>query len=38
MHPSVVHPPEEGEVLLLDVHEGVCVHHASSRSMVGKVF
>jgi hypothetical protein len=31
-------PVEEGNALLLDIHEGVCGHHASSRSMVGKVF
>jgi hypothetical protein len=31
-----VHPPKEGKALLLDVHEGVCEHHASSRSMVRK--
>jgi hypothetical protein len=31
-------PHEEGNVLLLDVHEGVCGHHASSRSMLGKAF
>jgi hypothetical protein len=31
-------PLEEGKALLLDVHEGVCGHHASSRSMVKKAF
>jgi hypothetical protein len=31
-------PTEESKALLLDVHEGVCGHHASSRSMVGKAF
>jgi hypothetical protein len=31
-------PLEEGKVLLLDVHEGICEHHTSSRSMVGKAF
>jgi hypothetical protein len=31
-------PIEEGKALLLDIHEGICGHHASSRSMVGKVF
>jgi hypothetical protein len=31
-------PHEEGKVLLLNVHDGVCGHHASSRSMVGKAF
>jgi hypothetical protein len=31
-------PPKEGKVLLLDIHEGICGHHASSRSMNGKAF
>jgi hypothetical protein len=31
-------PAEEGKELLLDTHEGVCGHHASTRSMVGKAF
>jgi hypothetical protein len=31
-------PPEEGKALLLDVHEGICMHHSSSRSMVGKAY
>jgi hypothetical protein len=31
-------PIEEGEALLFDIQEGVCGHHASSRSMVGKAF
>jgi hypothetical protein len=31
-------PIEEGKALLLDIHEGVCGHHASSGSMVGKAF
>jgi hypothetical protein len=31
-------PPEEGRALLLDVHKGVCGHHASLRSMIRKVF
>ncbi|KAM0924514.1 hypothetical protein ACQ4PT_004846 [Festuca glaucescens] len=30
--------PEEGRVLLKDVHEGVCGHHASSRAIAAKVF
>jgi hypothetical protein len=30
--------PEEGKALLLDIHEGIYGHHASSRSMVGKAF
>jgi hypothetical protein len=31
-------PLEESKALLLDVHECVCGHHASLRSMVGKAF
>jgi hypothetical protein len=31
-------PLEEGKVLLLDIHEGICGHHASSRSKVRKAF
>jgi hypothetical protein len=31
-------PVEEGMALLLDIHEGVCGHHASSRSIIGKAF
>jgi hypothetical protein len=31
-------PTEEGKALLLDIHEGICGHHASSRSMVRKIF
>jgi hypothetical protein len=31
-------PAEEGKELLLDTHVGVCGHHASTRSMVGKAF
>jgi hypothetical protein len=31
-------PVEEGKVLLLDIHDEICGHHASSRSMVGKAF
>jgi hypothetical protein len=31
-------PVKEGKALLLDIHKGVYGHHASSRSMVGKVF
>jgi hypothetical protein len=37
-HPSAVHPLEEGKALLLDIHEGIYGHHASSRSMVRKAF
>jgi hypothetical protein len=31
-------PVEEGKALLLDIHEGICGHHASSQSIVGKAF
>jgi hypothetical protein len=31
-------PTEEDKGLLLNVHKGVCGHHASSRSMIGKAF
>jgi hypothetical protein len=31
-------PPEEGKELLPDIHGGICWHHTSSRSMVGKAF
>jgi hypothetical protein len=31
-------PIEEGKALLLDIHEGICGHHASSRTRVGKFF
>jgi hypothetical protein len=31
-------PLEEGKALLLNIHEGICRHHASSRSMVRKAF
>jgi hypothetical protein len=31
-------PIEEGKALLLDIHEEICGHHASSRNMVGKAF
>jgi ribonuclease HI len=30
--------PEEGITLLLDIHEGTCGHHASSRTLVAKAF
>ena len=30
--------PEEGRVILKDVHEGICGHHASSRALAAKVF
>jgi hypothetical protein len=29
---------EEGKALLLDIHEGICGYHASSKSMVGGAF
>jgi hypothetical protein len=31
-------PLKEGKALLLNIHEGICGHHAYSRSMVGKAF
>jgi hypothetical protein len=31
-------PVEEGKALLLNIHKGICEHHASSKRMVGKVF
>ncbi|KAK1685575.1 hypothetical protein QYE76_046423 [Lolium multiflorum] len=30
--------PEEGRIILKDVHEGICGHHASSRAIAAKVF
>jgi hypothetical protein len=30
--------PGEGRALHLDIHKGICGHHASSRRMVGKAF
>jgi hypothetical protein len=30
--------PEEGRMILKDVHEGICGHHASSRAIAAKVF
>src|SRR3954464_15019532 len=29
---------EDGKVLLLEIHEGTCGHHVSSRVLVSKVF
>ena len=29
---------EEGKALLLEIHEGICGHHASSRALVAKSF
>ena len=28
--------PEEGRKILLDIHEGICGHHASSRALAAK--
>lgn len=30
--------PEEGRVILKDIHEGICGHHASSRAIAAKAF
>src|SRR5664279_4104722 len=30
--------PEDGRSILLDIHQGICGHHASSRSLVNKDF
>ena len=30
--------PEEGQEMLLEIHQGECGHHASSRALVAKVF
>jgi ribonuclease HI len=30
--------PEEGRIILKDVHEGICGHHTSSRAIAAKVF
>jgi hypothetical protein len=30
--------PEEGRIILKDIHEGICGHHASSRAIVDKAF
>jgi hypothetical protein len=30
--------PEEGKEMLLEIHQGECGHHASSRALVEKVF
>nr|XP_020177064.1 uncharacterized protein LOC109762601 [Aegilops tauschii subsp. strangulata] len=29
---------DQGKELLVDIHEGDCEHHSSSRTLVGKVF
>ena len=31
-------PPEEGQMLIRDIHSGECGHHSSVRTLVGKVF
>lgn len=30
--------PEEGWLILKDIHEGICGHHASSRAIAAKAF
>jgi hypothetical protein len=30
--------PQEGQEISRDIHEGVCGHHASSRSIAAKAF
>ena len=30
--------PEEGQLILRDIHEGICGHHASSRAIAAKAF
>jgi hypothetical protein len=30
--------PQEGQVILKDIHGGVCAHHASSRAIAAKAF
>ena len=30
--------PEEGQEILREIHEGDCVHHAGSKSLVAKAF
>ena len=30
--------PEEGRVILNDIHSGTCGHHASSRTIVAKAY
>jgi hypothetical protein len=30
--------PEEGRIILKDIHEGICGHHASSRAIAAKAF
>ena len=30
--------PEEGRLILKDIHEGICGHHASSRAIAAKAF
>ena len=30
--------PDEGKIILKDIHEGICGHHASSRAIAAKAF
>ena len=30
--------PEDGKAIVLDIHAGICGHHASSRALVAKAF
>ncbi|XP_051219594.1 uncharacterized protein [Lolium perenne] len=30
--------PEEGQLILKDIHDGICGHHASSRAIAAKAF
>jgi hypothetical protein len=30
--------PQEGQAILRDIHEGICVHHASSRAIAAEAF
>jgi hypothetical protein len=30
--------PQEGQIILKDIHAGVCGHHASSRAIAAKAF
>jgi hypothetical protein len=31
-------PTQQGKELLLEIHAGICGHHAAPRSLVGKAF
>jgi hypothetical protein len=35
---TMVHHTQEGQVILHDIHAGVCGHHASSRAIATKAF